>query len=45
VASINVEAFSVDNVRNLDRETIAKRYEAYSKLVHFDAMALSPVLA
>ncbi len=45
VASINVEAFSVDNMRTLDRIVIAKRYETYSKLVHFDAMALDPVLA
>lgn len=45
VASINVEAFSVDNMRHLSRQAIAERYETYSKLVHFDAMALSPVLA
>ena len=45
VASINVEAFSVDNICQLSREAISARYDEYSRLVHFDAMALTPVLA
>ncbi|MBC7545750.1 MAG: sugar kinase [Candidatus Sericytochromatia bacterium] len=45
VASISVEAFSVENIRNLHRDTIAARYDEYCRLVHFDSLALKPVLA
>lgn len=36
MASINVEAFSLDRMRDLTQEDIAKRYQAFKELTFFD---------
>lgn len=45
MASLDVEAFSVDNIRDLGRAAIEDRYAAFNQLVQFENLAFAPVLA
>jgi len=36
MASLNVEAFSLDRLRSLDYEEIVGRYREFKKLTHFE---------
>ena len=40
MASLAVEKFSLDGIRNLSKERIMKRFEEFRKLTHFDTVSL-----
>lgn len=41
LASYNVESFSLDRLRSLSKDDIAKRYQAFRELTHFETSAPS----
>jgi len=40
MASLAVEKFSLDGIRNLDKKTIRKRFDDFKKLTHFETVSI-----
>ncbi len=40
MASLSVEKFSLEGIRNLDKDTIMKRFEEFKKLTHFETVGI-----